>query len=328
MYNYFSKDIHVWNFYGPAEATIASTYRHVDITIDIENIPIGRPLPNYICQIYDQWLQPVFINQEGELFVGGVGVFAGYFRRDDLTERVLFKINDELYYRTGDLVRMDNNGLLQYHGRKDHQIKLHGQRIELGEIERCLLNLPISACIVTKWGDNHLVAYVQSFNIDEKQLREHCQSHLPSHMIPSIFIVLKQLPLNANGKVDRKQLPPPSIALPSLPNSEDQHFELNDVIKTQIQSLWCKILQRTHISIDANFFSVGGHSLLLIQLYHHYKMTFNLNTNTINMAQLIAYPTIADHVRFIHQSRNCAQPDAASWFLLRFDPGKSCQCLI
>ena len=138
--------------------------------------------------ILDDYIQGVIIHQEGELFVGGVGVFADYLERDDLTAKALIDIDGGLFYRTGDLVRMDDNGLLHYQGRKDHQIKLHGQRIELGEIERCLLNTSISACVVIKWNDDHLVAYVQSSDIDEKQLREYCQSHLPLHMIPSIFL--------------------------------------------------------------------------------------------------------------------------------------------
>ena len=90
------------------------------------------PLPNYQCLILDDFLQSVIVDQEGELYVGGVGVFAGYLGRDDLTEKALIEIDGEIFYRTGDLVRMDNNGLLHYLGRKDHQIKLHGQRIELG----------------------------------------------------------------------------------------------------------------------------------------------------------------------------------------------------
>ena len=143
-----------------------------------------------------------------------LGVFAGYLGRDDLTAKALIEIDGELFYRTGDLVRMDNNGLLYYQGRKDHQIKLHGQRIELGEIERCLLNITsISACVVMKWNDDYLVAYVQSSDINEQQLREHCQSHLPPHMIPSFFIILDKLPLNPNGKIDRKQLPSPDFSL-------------------------------------------------------------------------------------------------------------------
>ncbi|CAF4320686.1 unnamed protein product, partial [Adineta steineri] len=168
----------------------------------------------------NQYLQSSATAQEGELCVGGVGVFAGYLDRDDLTAKALVEIDGELYYRTGDLVTIDKNGLLYYQGRKDHQIKLHGQRIELGEIERCLLNITsISACVVMKWNDDYLVAYVQSSDINEQQLREHCQSHLPPHMVPSIFIILDKLPLNSNGKTDRKLLPSPHFSSVHLTNT-------------------------------------------------------------------------------------------------------------
>ncbi|CAF4351085.1 unnamed protein product, partial [Adineta steineri] len=182
----------VWNLYGPAEATIDCTVRRVSIRNNTQSIPIGTPLSNYRCMVINQYLQPSVTCQEGELLVGGEGVFAGYLGRDDLTARVLVEIDSELFYRTGDLVKIDSNGLLHYQGRKDHQIKLHGQRIELGEIERCLLNITsISACIVIKWNDDYLVAYVQSSShMKEEELRQHCQSHLPPHMIPSIFIIL------------------------------------------------------------------------------------------------------------------------------------------
>ncbi|CAF4171514.1 unnamed protein product, partial [Adineta steineri] len=113
------------------------------------------------------FLQSITASQEGELFVGGVGIFVGYLEHNGLTAKALTEVHDELFYRTGDPDRMDNKGLIHYVGRKDHQIKLHRQRIDS--------------------------------DIDEKRLREHCQSHLPSHMIPSIFGILDKLPLNANG---------------------------------------------------------------------------------------------------------------------------------
>ncbi|CAF4282717.1 unnamed protein product, partial [Adineta steineri] len=202
----------------------------VDLTEDTQSIPIGIPLSNYRCMIINQFLQSSATDQEGELFVGGVGVFAGYLKRDDLTAKALLEIDGQLFYRTGDLVTIDNNGLIHYQGRKDHQIKLHGQRIELGEIERCLLSIAsISACVVMKWNDDYLVAYVQSSHINEKQLREHCQSHLPPHMIPSIFIILDKLPLNSNGKIDRKLLPPPHFSSIHLTNSVEQLIPTNDI---------------------------------------------------------------------------------------------------
>ncbi|CAF4047448.1 unnamed protein product, partial [Adineta steineri] len=191
----------LWNLYGPAEATIGSTVHCVNVINDTQSIPIGIPFYNYRCMIMNQYLQSSATYQEGDLFVGGAGVFAGYLGRDDLTAKALVEIDGQLFYRTGDLVQMDNNGLLHYKGRKDHQIKLHGQRIELSEIERCLLNITsISACVVMKWNDDYLVAYVQSFNVNEEEIREQCQSHLPPHMVPSFFIILDKLPLNPNGK--------------------------------------------------------------------------------------------------------------------------------
>jgi non-ribosomal peptide synthetase component F len=112
----------IWNLYGPAE-TIVCTYHYIDPIADTKTISIGLPMPSYQCVILDEFSQNAIIDQEGELLMGGVGVFAGYLGRDDLTAKVLTEINGELFYRTGDLVRMDNNGLLHYLGRKDHQIK-------------------------------------------------------------------------------------------------------------------------------------------------------------------------------------------------------------
>ncbi|CAF4251194.1 unnamed protein product [Adineta steineri] len=220
----------LWNLYGPAETTITSTLHLVDTGVATKCIPIGRSLCNYRCLILNEFLQNTSVNQEGELFVGGGGVFAGYLGRDDLTAKALVEIDYELFYRTGDLVTSDNNGLLHYQGRKDHQIKLHGQRIELSEIERCLLNTFISACVVIKWNDDHLAAYVQSSShINEEQLRQHCRSHLPPHMIPSIFIILEELPLNQNGKVDRKLLPPPHFSFVPLTNSTELLLPTSDI---------------------------------------------------------------------------------------------------
>ncbi|CAF4142030.1 unnamed protein product, partial [Adineta steineri] len=132
-----NNDCSIWNLCGPAETTLQSLFHRVDSQVDTVTIPLGRPLPNYSCIVENDFGQPPNANKEGEILVRGVGIFAGYLERDDLTATALLEIDGELFYRSGDLVRMDNNGLLHYQGRKDHQIKLHGQRIELGEIERC-----------------------------------------------------------------------------------------------------------------------------------------------------------------------------------------------
>ncbi|CAF4238909.1 unnamed protein product, partial [Adineta steineri] len=174
---------------------------------------------------------------------------------------------------------------LHYQGRKDHQIKLHGQRIELGEIERCLLNITsISACVVMKWKGDYLVAYVQSSHTNEEQLHQHCQSHLPPHMIPSIFIILEKLPLNQNGKIDRKQLPSPHFSSIHLTNTIELLLPTND-IEVSIHCIWCDILKQNQISIDTNIFTIGGHSLLMMQLFHRYKIEFHLELNSLSITR-------------------------------------------
>ncbi len=316
----------IWNLYGPAEATLGTTFHLVDIQLENGNISIGQPFPKYQCVILDEMLQSSFVGQEGELFVGGEGVFVGYFGRDDLTAKALIEIDGKMFYRTGDLVRMDNNGLLHYQGRKDHQIKLHGQRIELGEIERCLLNTSISACVVMKWGDDHLVAYVQTSDMNEEQLREHCRAHLPPHMIPSIFIVLDQLPLNTNGKIDRKRLPTPSFSqLSSITlRNPVQIVVPRDEIEVTIHHIWCDIFQQSQISIDTNIFSLGGHSLLLMQLFHRYKTQFHLQTNTLSIADLFQHQTIASHSDLIRQTLDNTQNiHDFAWSSLNLIQGKT-----
>ncbi|CAF3893402.1 unnamed protein product, partial [Adineta steineri] len=292
------------NIYAPAECTIVSICHRVDTNSVENNIPLGRVLANEQYKVLDIFLKPAAIGQEGELFIGGVGVFAGYLGRDDLTAKALLEIDSQLFYRTGDLVTMDNNGLLHYQGRKDHQIKLHGQRIELGEIERCLLNITsISACVVMKWNDDYLVAYVQSSATNEQELHEHCQSHLPPHMIPSIFIILDKLPLNPNGKVDRKLLPSPHFSSTNLTNTRELLLPTND-IEVSIHHIWCETFKQSQISTDANIFTIGGHSLVIVQLFHRYKTEFNLETNTLSISNLFQHPTIIHHAQFIQQSIN------------------------
>ncbi len=316
----------LWNLYGPAETTIDCTFHYVDTPILTESISIGVPLSNYHCMIKDEFSQNVVINQEGELYVGGAGVFAGYLGRDDLTEKAFIEIDGEIFYRTGDLVRMDNNGFLYYQGRKDHQIKLHGQRIELGEIERCLLTTSISACVVTKWGDHHLVAYIQISDMNEEQLRQHCRTHLPPHMIPSIFIMIEKLPLNINGKIDRKRLPPPNFSrLSSIHHTNNVRLSSpTNEIELTIHHIWCDIFQANQISIDTNIFSLGGHSLLLMQLFHRYKTQFHLERNTLSIADLFQHQTIAGHSELICQTLAIIQNiDDFAWSSLNLTQSKN-----
>ncbi|CAF4680112.1 unnamed protein product, partial [Rotaria sp. Silwood2] len=256
---YIPEKCRIWNLYGPAEISLGCTYHVVDLALDQTIIPIGRPLPHYRCLIHDEFDQLVIVGQQGELLVGGVGVFAGYLGRDDLTTKALVEIDGVTYYRTGDLVRMDSSGLIYYIGRQDHQVKLHGQRIEVDEIERCLLDTHITACVVVKFGEDHLVAYVQGSGISEEDLRTHCRSRLPPFMIPSMFVVLDHLPLNANGKVDRKHLPIPDFS--SLSTSSSIIYQApRTEMEERVHDLWCKVFKTAgkKISTTAGFFNIGG----------------------------------------------------------------------
>ena len=325
------KTCQLWNLYGPAEATLVATYHPITSAAETRSIPIGRPLPGYSCVILDDFSQPVFVGQEGELLVGGVGVFAGYLGRDDLTKKALVEIDGQVFYRTGDLVRFDNSGVLHYEGRKDHQIKLHGQRIELGEIERCLLDVSskVSGCVVVKWGEDHLVAYVQSDDMEEEeQLREHCRSHLAPFMVPSMFIVLEQLPLNANGKLDRKRLPTPDFSRLSLSGKMNRHVEPSNELETRIHSLWCEVLRCSSISTIDSIFTIGGHSLTLMQLYHRYKTMFDFDTRVVTIAQMFQHPTIVDHARYIRQSLNTEQCHEELWLPLNITRGKTISTIL
>ncbi|CAF0940774.1 unnamed protein product [Adineta ricciae] len=285
--NCVANNVCIWNTYGPAECTIDCTGHVVNITPEIDGVSIGRPLPTYRAIVLDDMLQPVINGAEGELFIGGAGVFAGYLNRDDLTSSVLLSIDNEAYYRTGDLVRIDSKGLLYYVGRKDFQVKLHGQRIELGEIERCLLDTTITACVVTKWGEHHLVAYVQSSETSETQLREHCQSHLPSHMVPSMFIILDKLPLNANGKVDRKQLPSPEFSM--LKQADSTAIAPLTPLELQLRSIFSRAFHNELPNVTMSFGEMGGTSLDVIRALYFLRQEI---TTKIDVGLVFANPSI------------------------------------
>jgi acyl-coenzyme A synthetase/AMP-(fatty) acid ligase len=313
----FDEKTRMCNLYGPAETTVDCTIHFIEKIDTEKTISIGRPLPNYTCFLVDEFLQNIIVSQEGELLVGGVSVFAGYLERDDLTSKVLVEFNGQILYRTGDIARLNNKGLLYYVGRKDYQIKLHGQRIEVAEIEECVIKASsdVLGCVVVKWSDDYLIAYVESSSMNEEQLRDYCRSHLPLFMIPSAFIVLDRFPLNTNGKIDRKRLPTPSFTAFST-GREKHHQEPISNLEISIHALWCTALKSSQISRNESVFNIGGHSLLLMKLYQHYKRIFNFDSRALGIAQLFEHPSIADHARLIEQVTNKEQYCTGSSFQL------------
>ncbi|MCB0165295.1 MAG: amino acid adenylation domain-containing protein [Anaerolineae bacterium] len=286
------------NGYGPAETTITAT---IMACIDegcaqySPHLPIGYPVANTQIYLLDHRLQPVPVGVTGELYIGGVQLTRGYLNQPGLTaERFIphpFATGERLY-RTGDLARYIPNGsdrpVIEFRGRVDHQIKIRGFRVELGEIEAVLNQHPAiqaSAVIAREDqpGDKRLVAYLvngqpSSANryqatIDQTlipDLREHVKRQLPDYMIPATFMILEELPLSPNGKVDRQALPEPiqtsskTQALPRTPAEQ------------AMATIWGEVLGLDQVGIHDNFFDLGGHSLLATQVISRVQQTFQV----------------------------------------------------
>lgn len=297
----------VLNMYGPTETTVWSTAFELG-AVD-GPIPIGRPLANQRAYVLDARRRPVPAGVPGELYLGGDGVTRGYLHRPELTaERfVVDPFVAELregriearMYRTGDLVRWRADGVIEFLGRTDHQIKIRGHRIELGEIEsRILDDDRIGQCVVVGReptpGDMRLAAYfAASAAIDESELRSRLRATLPDYMVPQHFIALSTLPLTPNGKVDRKALPAFDTA--TIVSASEFVAPENDT-ERRLAELWQELLGRASIGIDENFFEIGGHSLLVVRMH---RRLANLTAKPTALTDLFRYPTIRTLAAFL-----------------------------
>ncbi|CAF1485117.1 unnamed protein product, partial [Adineta steineri] len=298
---YLKNNCQIYNYYGPTECTEAAV-EHLITEDDLVrgSIPLGQPMANVYIYVVDKYLQPIIPGMHM-----GAGVFAGYRSRNELTAQVMCQINNELCYKTGDLGCFNpKTRCLEYCGREDYQVKLRGQRIELSEIESVIMSI-VAMCIVVKVvhsNNDYLVAYVEekSYNVNEEQLRQHCQSHLPPHMIPSFFIILDKLPLNQNGKIDRKLLPSSYLPSSTTPSVSELDTPVNQVEKS-VYDIWCQVLEHNgrQISTTANFFTIGGHSRLFIELYHRYQTIFGFDSRTLSISPLLEQPTIQHHAKLL-----------------------------
>jgi amino acid adenylation domain-containing protein/non-ribosomal peptide synthase protein (TIGR01720 family) len=263
----------VCNGYGPTETTTFATHYAVSNPEKLTgNVPIGRAMDNHHVYVLDSVFRPVPVGIPGELFIAGDGVARGYVRRPDLTaERFVpnpFGNSGARMYRTGDRVRWREDGQIEFLGRTDQQVKLRGYRIELAEIEAALLGCPSAgqAAVILhsdSRGEKRLVAYVvpasgQSLNADE--LRESLARVLPNYMVPAFITVLSSLPLNSNGKLDRKRLPAPELTRSGSGRRPRTHAE------EVLCSLMMQVLGLSHVTPDDNFFALGGDSILAFQL--------------------------------------------------------------
>uniref|UniRef100_UPI0028F10F1C AMP-binding protein n=1 Tax=unclassified Bradyrhizobium TaxID=2631580 RepID=UPI0028F10F1C len=254
------------NLYGPTEAAVDVSFWPCRSEPEQTQVPIGRPISNIQLYVLDADLEPVPVGVAGELYIGGVGLARGYLHRPGLTaERFVPSpfARGERLYRTGDLARWRADGVLDYLGRLDHQVKLRGFRIELGEIEAALLAQAgvAQAAVVLRedGGSKRLVAYVVAQPdavTDGDALRGQLQRILPDYMVPSAIVVLASLPLTPNGKLDRNALPAPERQGPA-----ETMVAPRNATEATLAAIWRDVLKREQISVTDNFFALGGDSL-------------------------------------------------------------------
>ncbi|MCP5048761.1 MAG: amino acid adenylation domain-containing protein, partial [bacterium] len=305
-----------YNEYGPTETTVTSIQVRIDILDDsTRKLPIGKPIDNTSVYILDRWERPVPVGVLGELYIGGDGVTRGYLNLVDLTAEK-FKPDPfsegGRFYRTGDLVRWLSDGYIEFLGRIDHQVKIRGYRIEPGEIQNRLskhsaVNQAIVLAKEDDKKDKYLCAYIVPLDrhiipvkgdivpnreVTIPGLREFLAKDLPDYMIPSYFVMVENIPLNPNGKIDYKALPAPEVG------SNDRYIAPTTPLQMQLVKLWADVLkiEESVIGIDTNFFELGGHSLkatILIAKIHKEldaKVSFN---------EIFKSPTIKELAEYI-----------------------------
>ena len=341
----------VVNNYGPTENTVVTTSGRVVSDGRDHNIspPIGRPIANTKIYILDEYLQPVPVGVPGELHIGGESLARGYLNRAELTQQKFISnpFSDEPHsrlYKTGDLARYLSDGNIEYLGRIDNQVKIRGFRIELGEIEAVLnQNGDVQAsCVIARVdtpGEKRLVAYVaphQHCTLTISDLRHYLKAKLPEYMMPQAFVMLEEMPLTSNGKVDRRALKALDLDHELL----DKYVAPRTPSEEMLAQIWATVLKVEQVGIYDNFFELGGHSLLATQLVSRIRSNFQVE---LPLRELFAAPTVAELAQSIQQiqqqklqltsppilprSRDAELPlsyaQTRLWFLDQFDPNSA-----
>lgn len=285
------------NGYGITETTVYSTYKEITEHEIEHNInSIGRPIPTNYMYILGENMDLCPIGVLGEIYIGGLCVGRGYVKNQALTDRKFVEepfVPGQKIYRTGDLARWHPNGDIDFLGRTDHQVRVRGFRVEIGEIESVLLRYETIKDVVViglpdEVNGTQLVSYFTSTQKENiTQIRAHLERYLPNFMIPAYFVQLDELPLSTNGKVNRSKLPNPKIIV----KEEKMKQETSTQLEKQLVDIWADILGLApeKISIDDNFFSIGGDSISA----HLVVRRLNNNNLKLKVLDMFEYKTIA-----------------------------------
>jgi amino acid adenylation domain-containing protein/non-ribosomal peptide synthase protein (TIGR01720 family) len=331
----------VVNAYGATETTVDATlFRPSTGKLDTEFVPIGTPLPGTRVYVLDADRNPVPPGVTGELYVGGAGVALGYWRRPELTEArfVTAPWGGGRLYRTGDLARRRPDGVLEFLGRADDQVKVRGFRIELGEVESVLTEHPgVAAAAVAAPQDDRgrtrLVGCVvpgPGGAPSGAELREFLRRRLPEYMVPSGFVALDALPVTPNGKLNRRALPTDLSAV----DTQTRYRAPSGPVETVLADIWAEVLGADRVGADDNFFELGGDSILSIQVVSRARAALGA---AVSPRQLFDTPTIAELARGLTGGRGEAPIPAVDrdgplpmsfaqqrlWFLDDFDAGNT-----
>ncbi|WP_449384901.1 MupA/Atu3671 family FMN-dependent luciferase-like monooxygenase [Chitinophaga flava] len=311
-------DAGVYNMYGPTETTIWSTSCRV---LSEKGNTIGRPIANTQVYILNKDNQLCPIGVKGQLYIGGSGLSRGYHKQPEATAKKFiaspFRENERIY-NTGDLARWLPDGTIEFFGREDGLVKIRGHRIELGEIEHHLAKMPgIDAAVVidreTAGGQKELVAYFCSKEpLKSAELRSYLAGRLPAIMVPAFFIQIAEMPLTANGKINRKALATTGDFTPQA--NVDYTAPRNETEK-QLAEIWQLILNRKQVGVNDNFFEIGGNSLNVVRLRRLLKKNMNVS---ISIVDLFKYSTIEDIARIINKERQPADSVKESVEVLKF----------
>ena len=312
----------VWNMYGPTETTIWSMIHPVspEPLGRTYSIPVGHPIANTQAYILDAQQQLLPVGVRGELFLGGLGLAKGYRGKPQQTsERFLTvdAVEGARLYRTGDLALRRRDGTIEVSGRTDNQVKIRGYRVELEAVEASVLLHPqVSAAAARAWpeptGDMRLVVYIvpkgeKSPSLAE--IRAFLSSHSPEYMIPSSIVLLEQMPLTTNGKADRSRLPPPAVTKDVNVQEVDSSPE-----EKSLRAIWFSLLGVEQIGLDDDFFSLGGHSVLVAAL----QQKLNAETgHKVPMSELFHQPTMRQQLKMLESKGVQSRPLPPGVFVLQ-----------